>query len=216
VLDALKFFSSRRVPLVLQTEAAECGLASLAMVASHFGLRIDLPTLRDRFSLSAKGATLADLVRIAGLMQLNARPLRAELEHLPHLQVPCVLHWDLNHFVVLTGVRGNVVTLHDPARGVRLLPMGEVSKHFTGVVMELVPAADFRPKTEKQHINLQQLLGRVSGLRRSLSQIFVLALALEGFMLLAPFFLQWVVDSVLVSADPTSWSPLASVSACLC
>jgi len=202
MLDDLKFgFSSRRVPLVLQTEAAECGLASLAMVASHFGLRIDLPTLRDRFSLSAKGATLADLVRIAGLLHLNARPLRAELEHLPHLQVPCILHWDLNHFVVLAGVRGNTVTLHDPARGVRRLPMAEVSKHFTGVVMELVPAADFRPKTEKQHITLRQLMGHVSGLRRSLVQIFVLALALEGFMLLAPFFLQWVVDSVLVSAD---------------
>ncbi|KQV99545.1 peptidase domain-containing ABC transporter [Rhizobacter sp. Root1221] len=202
MLDALKFgFASRRVPLVLQTEAAECGLASLAMVASHFGLRIDLPTLRDRFSLSAKGATLADLVRIAGLLQLNARPLRAELEHLPQLQVPCILHWDLNHFVVLTEVRRNVATIHDPARGVRRLPMSEVSKHFTGVVMELVPAADFRPKTEKQHISLQQLLGRVTGLRRSLAQIFVLALALEGFMLLAPFFLQWVVDSVLVSAD---------------
>lgn len=202
MLDALKFgFSSRRVPLVLQTEAAECGLASLAMVASHFGLRIDLPTLRDRFSLSAKGATLADLVRIAGLLQLNARPLRAELEHLPQLQTPCILHWDLNHFVVLTAVRRNIATIHDPARGVRRLPMSEVSKHFTGVVMELVPAADFRPKTEKQHISLQQLLGRVTGLRRSLAQIFVLALALEGFMLLAPFFLQWVVDSVLVSAD---------------
>lgn len=202
MLDSLKFgFSRRRVPLVLQTEAAECGLASLAMVAWHFGLRIDLPTLRERFSLSAKGATLADLVRIAGLLELNARPLRAELEHLPMLQMPCVLHWDLNHFVVLTEVKGQVAVIHDPARGVRRMPLAEVSKHFTGVAMELVPAADFRPRTERQHISLQQLLGRVTGLRRSLAQIFVLALALEGFMLLAPFFLQWVVDSVLVSAD---------------
>jgi ATP-binding cassette subfamily B protein RaxB len=202
MLDSLKFgFTRRRVPLVLQTEAAECGLASLAMVAWHFGLRIDLPTLRERFSLSAKGATLADLVRIAGLLELNARPLRAELEHLSMLQLPCVLHWDLNHFVVLTEVRGQVAVIHDPARGVRRMPLSEVSKHFTGVAMELVPAADFRPRTERQHISLQQLLGRVTGLRRSLAQIFALALALEGFMLLAPFFLQWVVDSVLVSAD---------------
>lgn len=200
--DSLKFgFARRRVPLVLQTEAAECGLASLAMVAWHFGLRIDLPTLRERFSLSAKGATLADLVRIAGLLELNARPLRAELDHLSMLQLPCVLHWDLNHFVVLTEVRGQVAVIHDPARGVRRMPLSEVSKHFTGVAMELVPAADFRPRTERQHISLQQLLGRVTGLRRSLAQIFALALALEGFMLLAPFFLQWVVDSVLVSAD---------------
>jgi len=202
MLDSLKFgFATRRVPLVLQTEAAECGLASLSMCASAHGLRIDLPTLRERFSLSAKGASLADLVRIAGLLQLNARPLRAELDHLPQLQTPCILHWDLNHFVVLVEVRRNVAVIHDPARGVRRLPMSEVSKHFTGIAMELVPAADFRPKVEKQHISLEQLLGRVTGLKRSLIQIFVLALALEGFMLLAPFFLQWVVDSVLVSAD---------------
>lgn len=202
MLESLKFGAGkRRVPLVLQTEGAECGLACLAMVATHLGLRTDLPTLRRRFSLSLKGATLADLVRMSGQMQLNARPLRAEMEHLPQLQLPCVLHWDLNHFVVLTELRRNVAVIHDPARGVRRLSMAEVSKHFTGIALEVSPAADFKPKTERQSVTLRQLLGRVTGLRRSLGQIFVLALALEGFMLLAPFFMQWVVDSVLLSAD---------------
>jgi len=79
--------------------------------------------------------------------------------------------------------------------------MDEVSRHFTGIVLELAPAADFEPRTERQSVTLRQLLGRVSGLRRSLAQIFGLALALEFFMLLSPFFMQWVVDSVLVSAD---------------
>ena len=105
LLDRLRFgFAGARLPMLLQTEAAECGLACLAMVAGHHGLRTDLPTLRQRFSLSLKGATLADLVRMAGALQLNARALRAEMEHLPQLQLPCVLHWDLNHFVVLKSV----------------------------------------------------------------------------------------------------------------
>ena len=69
-----------RVPVVLQAEAAECGLACLAMVAGAHGLDTDLPTLRQRFSLSLKGVTLADLVRMADALQLNARALRAEPE----------------------------------------------------------------------------------------------------------------------------------------
>ena len=190
-----------RVPMLLQTEEAECGLACLAMVATHHGLKTDLPTLRKRFSLSLKGATMMDLTRMAGQLQLMPRALRAELEHLPQLQLPCVLHWDLNHFVVLVALRGGKAVLHDPARGIRRLSMAEVSKHFTGVVLELAPTPEFQPRVERQSVTVRQLLGRVSGLKRSLFQILALALALEVFMLLSPFFMQWVVDSVLVSAD---------------
>ena len=202
IFSSLKLdFGRHRVPLILQTEAAECGLASLAMVAAFHGLHTDMPTLRQRFSLSLKGATMVDLTRIAGQMHLNPRALRAELEHLPQLQLPCVLHWDLNHFVVLTDIRHGKAVIHDPSRGVRQLAMDEVSKHFTGVVLELTPAAEFEPKVERQSVTLKQLLGRVSGLKRSLLQVFALALALEVFMLLSPFLMQWTVDSVLVAAD---------------
>ena len=201
-LSALRLgWGKSRVPMLLQTEEAECGLACLAMVATHHGLKTDLPTLRKRFSLSLKGATMVDLTRIAGQLQLTPRALRAELEHLPQLQLPCVLHWDLNHFVVLVALRGGKAVLHDPARGIRRLSMAEVSKHFTGVVLELTPTPEFRPRVERQSVTVRQLLGGVSGLKRSLFQIMVLALALELFMLLSPFFMQWVVDSVLVSAD---------------
>jgi ATP-binding cassette, subfamily B, bacterial CvaB/MchF/RaxB len=197
----LSLFGGRRMPVVLQTEAAECGLACLAMVAAHHGMRSDLPTLRQRFSLSLKGATLADLVGMAGRMQLAARALRAEMEHLPDLAMPCVLHWDLNHFVVLKSVRRGIATIHDPARGVRRLRLAEVSRHFTGVALELAPRADFEPETRTREITLRRLLGRVTGLKRSLLQIFTLAIGLEAFTLLAPFYLQWVVDNVLVSGD---------------
>ena len=201
-LDGLRLgLGGRRLPMMLQTEAAECGLACIAMVAAHHGLRSDLPTLRQRFPMSLKGATMADLVRLAGHLQLNSRALRAEMSHLPDLVLPCILHWDLNHFVVLKEVSRGVAVIHDPARGVRRLSMAEVSKHFTGVVLELTPQAEFRPHTEQQTVSLRQLLGRVTGLRRSLLQIFTLALTLEAFLLLSPFFLQWVVDSVLVSLD---------------
>jgi ATP-binding cassette subfamily B protein RaxB len=191
----------KRVPLILQTEAAECGLACLAMIAGWYGLRTDLPTLRQRFSLSLKGCSAADLLRMAEGLRLDARALRAELEHLPQLQLPCVLHWDLNHFVVLTELGARHAVIHDPAHGLRRMTVAELSSHFSGVALELSPAAGFARREERQRVTLTQLLGRVSGFKRSLLQIFALALALEAFLLLSPFFLQWVVDGVLVSAD---------------
>jgi ATP-binding cassette subfamily B protein RaxB len=201
LLDALRFGGRRRLPMLLQTEGAECGLACLAMIAAYHGLESDLATLRRRFSVSMKGVTMADLVRVAGQLRLNPRAVRAEMEHLGQLGTPCVLHWDLNHFVVLKEIKNGRAVIHDPARGIRRLSLAEVSRHFTGVVLEVTPQADFRPGVERQSVGLGQLLGRVSGLKRSLAQIFLLALALEAFMLLSPFYLQWVVDGVLVSAD---------------
>jgi ATP-binding cassette subfamily B protein RaxB len=190
-----------RVPMILQTEAAECGLACLAMVAAALGHKSDLPTLRQRFSLSLKGVNLLDLVRMAESLKLHARAVRAEIEDLAQLMHPCILHWDMNHFVVLASVRRGVATIHDPAHGVRRMKLDQVSKHFTGVVLELQPAADFVPRVERQHVSPRQLLGHIVGLKRSLAQIFALALALEVFVLLTPFLMQWVVDDVLVSGD---------------
>jgi ATP-binding cassette subfamily B protein RaxB len=190
-----------RVPLILQTEAAECGLACLAMVAGAHGLDTDLPTLRQRFSLSLKGATLVDLVRMADALKLQSRAVRAELEELPQLPTPCILHWDMNHFVVLVRQRGQQAVIHDPACGVRRMGLEELSRHFTGVALELQPAPDFVAATERRHVSVRQLMGPVSGLWRSLGQILLLALVLEAFVLLSPFFMQWVVDGVLVSGD---------------
>jgi ATP-binding cassette subfamily B protein RaxB len=187
--------------VVLQTEAAECALACLVMVAAHHGLRTDVASLRQRFPLSLKGATMLDLLRIATQLGFAPRPLRAELHHLVGLQTPCILHWDLNHFVVYTGMRRGRAVIHDPSRGLRVIGLDELSRHFTGVVLELSPGAGFTPREERQQPSLRQMLGHISGLKRSLGQIFILALVLELFMLLAPFFLQWVVDGVLVSAD---------------
>jgi ATP-binding cassette subfamily B protein RaxB len=201
--DALRLspFGRARVPLLLQSEAAECALACLAMVVGAHGHRTDLATLRQRFSLSLKGATMADLVRMAGELRFNPRALRVEPQQLEQLTLPCVLHWDLNHFVVLTEVKGQTFTLHDPARGLRRLKLAELSEHFTGVALELTPGADFAPKVERQAVRLSQLVGPVRGLKRSIGQIVLLALALEAFVLGSPFLLQWVVDDVVVSND---------------
>jgi ATP-binding cassette, subfamily B, bacterial CvaB/MchF/RaxB len=196
----LNLFGTKLRP-ILQTEAAECGVACLAMVATHFGLRTDLAALRARFSVSMKGATLAQLMGYAAALELSARPLRLELEELPQLAVPCVLHWDMNHFVVLTKASTKSITILDPAMGERTLPISEVSGHFTGVALELSPTPAFVKRDERQKIKLWPLMGSVMGLKRSLAVVMVLAIALQVFTVISPLFMQWIVDGVLVSAD---------------
>lgn len=185
---------------IIQSEAAECGLASLAMVADSYGMHVGLPEMRRRFPLSLKGAKLNHLIHIAQQLGFSTRPLRLNMEHLRQLKMPCVLHWDLNHFVVLTKVSKKVTVL-DPAIGERRLSLSEVSDHFTGVALELTPTAEFKPQKAAPALSGRQLTGPVHGLWRALTQILLLSVALQVFLVLAPFFMQWVVDQVLVSAD---------------
>ena len=191
---------------VLQSESSECGMACLTMIANHFGYHADLSELRRRFPISMKGATLNQLIRHAAALQLSSRPLRLELDELSMLQLPCILHWDLNHFVVLheikTNFRGLVtLTVLDPAIGVRKITLQESSKHFTGVALELTPTASFEQKTAPPTISLKILTGKVIGLRRALLQIFFLAIALEVFALVSPLFNQFIIDDVIISGD---------------
>ncbi|GLQ89755.1 colicin V biosynthesis protein [Dyella flagellata] len=200
-ISRLRFGWGRHMPIILQTEATECGLASLAMVASYYGYETDLAHLRSRFSISLKGAKLARLIEIASSLGLQARPVRLELEELDRLQVPCILHWNLNHFVVLKRVTAKKVVLVDPVIGERTLSIGEVSEHFTGVALELTPSATFKRVSAAPPFSFKDLTGRIVGLKGALSQIFGLALVLELFALLSPQFTQFILDQVLADGD---------------
>jgi ATP-binding cassette subfamily B protein RaxB len=201
ILADLQFGARRKLPVFLQTEAAECGLASLGMIACFHGHRIDLAGLRRRFTVSLKGATLAYLMQAAGRLHLAPRPLRLELEELEKLRTPCILHWDMNHFVVLKSASSRGAIVHDPAFGIRSLTLAEISKHFTGIALELSPTAEFTVVDDRRRVKLRDLLGPVVGLRRSLSQVFILALALQAIAIVSPFYMQWAVDGAVVSAD---------------
>ncbi|WP_045758536.1 peptidase domain-containing ABC transporter [Xanthomonas albilineans] len=186
---------------IVQAEASECGLASLAMVASAHGMQLGLPELRRQFHLSLKGIKLNQLIEIAQTLGFSTRPLRLEMEQLDQLALPCILHWDLSHFVVLAKVGKIKATILDPAIGERRLSLNEVSQHFTGVALELTPTADFKQHSAAPSISARQLTGPIRGLWNALSQIALLSMALQVFVILAPFYTQWVVDQVLVSAD---------------
>ncbi len=171
------------------------------MVAKSHGMCIGLQEIRRRFPLSLKGAKLSHLIHIAQQLGFSTRPLRLDMEHLGQLKLPCILHWDLNHFVVLAKVGKSKATILDPAIGERKLSLDEVSKHFTGVALELTPTAEFKPQKTAPSISARQLTGPIRGLWSALAQILLLSFALQVFVVLAPFYMQWVVDQVLVSAD---------------
>lgn len=193
--------ASQKLPITLQTEAAECGLACLVMVLSYYGHDIDLPSLRTRLSVSLKGMNLAQLIEAAEGFSLTTRPLSLELDEIPNLQTPCLLHWDMNHFVVLKRVTTKFMEIHDPAKGLVRVSFKEASSRFTGVALELTPTSDFEIKNEKQRVRLRELFGQVLGLNGQLIQIFLISMGIELCGLLSPLYVQWVVDHALVSGD---------------
>jgi ATP-binding cassette, subfamily B, bacterial CvaB/MchF/RaxB len=197
----LAFWNKRQLPILLQTEGAECGLACIAMVASYWGHRIDIPSMRNRFSVSMKGVSLKGLMTMASGLSLQTRPLKLDLQHVPELKLPCILHWDMNHFVVLRSVSAKYIVLHDPAVGKRHLTMDDFAKHFTGIALEIMPTERFKAKEERQQFSMLSLMGRVVGLRRSLFQLLALGMALQVCALIAPFYMQWIVDEALLASD---------------
>lgn len=200
-LSLLRFSGGSRLPVILQTEVAECGLACLAMVATYHGHAIDINTLRRKYPISLRGTTLQNLMQTADKMSFASRPLRLELEEMDQLQLPTILHWDLNHFVVLKKVTKKYIIIHDPAQGLRKMTLQEASKHFTGVALELTPTPNFQPKKEVRKLPFWSFWQRIVGLKRAMIQVFIMSLALQIFSLISPLYMQLVVDEVLLSHD---------------
>jgi ATP-binding cassette subfamily B protein RaxB len=192
---------SRHQPPVLQSEAAECGLASIVMVARHYGHRINLAGLRQRYPPSVRGSTLEQLMAISSDLELAPRAVRLELDELDKLQKPAILHWDMNHFVVLERVSGGIATIVDPAKGRRRVSVAKMGTHFTGVALELTPTAAFKPVEAKITTRLSDLWSRFTNFRGPFTQILLLSLVIQLLTLLTPFFIQLVVDEAVGQGD---------------
>lgn len=201
LVERLHFSVRRRVPLVLQTEATECGLACLAMIAGYHQLPVDLFSLRQRFSVSSRGATLRTVMDVGTAIHLKSRALSLDIDDLAALKTPCILHWDLNHFVVLVAVKRGRLIIHDPASGRRVLGIREVSPHFTGVALELWPEGDFTPGKVKNRLPLRSMMSSINGLFPTLTRLFCLSLLIESVNLLLPVGMQLVMDHVIPAQD---------------
>jgi ATP-binding cassette subfamily B protein RaxB len=197
----LRFSGMRRLPVIRQAAVTECGLACIAMIASFCGVGHDLVSLRRRFGVSLKGATLQTLMRVCEALGLMVRAVRCEIGELRRLRTPCVLHWGLDHFVVLKKVARRHVTLHDPARGRVRVSWAEADRKFSGVALEIAPAPEFRRTRRLRRLRLRDLLEFDRGFKGSFAAVALFALVSEALLLVSPLYLQTVIDQVLLRGD---------------
>ncbi len=189
-------------PVILQTESAECGLAALLMVFNHYGLTMDLIHLRNQHAISSHGLNLVSINQIARHYQFDTHPVSIEMAEISQLRLPCILHWDLTHFVVLIKVTKNRYVIHDPALGRVVLSANKFSEHFTGIALQLWPGTRFKKdEVPVEKIKMRQLFGSITGLKAALIKVFCLSLLVELFTLLMPIGNQLIMDHVIPAQD---------------
>lgn len=197
----MSIFPKRRIRLIRQAEAAECGLAALAMIANWWGHDVDLGALRRRFGVTSRGIGLRSLMQTADSMGLTPRPLKVTVEALASIQLPAIMHWDMNHFVVVEKVSKGRAFIVDPEQDGRWHDEASISRHFTGVVLELRPSSNFQPRHEKRRLKLFQLWDGAVGMKRSIGQAALLSLVMQAHVLASPYLLQLAVDQALPALD---------------
>lgn len=186
---------------IRQAEAAECGLACVAICSTLLGQYLSLAELRRRFPISPRGLRLSQVMEIAGACSLSARAVRCELDELRDLTVPAILHWKLNHFVVLEKVTRQGATIIDPASGRRACSLAELSRDFTGVALEIRRSPSFRRKKQPSPLNLLSLVRFTSPVRSSLLQILFISLILQIYVLASPLYMQTAIDQAALKGD---------------
>ena len=195
----LKLKPAPKLRLVRQTEAAECALACVAMVAGYYGYETDLNTLRQRFALSLKGATLKNLISMANAIHLGSRPVRCDLEDLQKLRLPAVLHWGMNHFVVLSKVRRGKLFIFDPSGGSLWVDAANASKNYTGIAVEMAPSEGFTPQKGGGKLTISSLLVFSAEVKKALVQALLISVVVECFAIITPFYMQILIDQVVIS-----------------
>lgn len=210
-------FSGQRLPMILQREASECGLACLTMIANFHGKLFSLKTLRELTGLSARGASVKDLVSAGQHLQLRGRALKLDLQDLRQLSLPAILHWDMDHFVILKRAGRRSVVVHDPAVGVKRYRSAELHSHFTGIAIEFSPQLDFRksPAAKTDSLTFRQLFAIGQGLGPVLVTVFMLSVLIQILALLAPLYVQLVIDQGIIKGDMALISMLAMMFAVL-
>ena len=197
----VRFFTRKSVPLFLQMESSECGLACLAMVAANFGQNLRLDDLRAKFDVSMRGTSLHDLATMADEIGLNARCVELTADELGELRLPAVLHWSGNHWVVLKKISSKGLLLNDPSQGERWAGWQETKSQFSGFAADFVPRAKLERIPPQPRLQFMALLQSFPGLGSAVLQLMCMSILLEIIALLTPYYTQMVMDHVLVNGD---------------
>jgi NHLM bacteriocin system ABC transporter peptidase/ATP-binding protein len=204
--------SPGRVPVVLQMEEAECGAASLAMVLGAYGRFVPLEKLRTDCGVSRDGANAAALLRAARSYGLEAHGYRKTAQELSGLSLPAIAFWHGNHFLVVTRIQGDKVSVADPAIGRRKMSMSEFADAYSGIVLTLEPTGDFE-RGGRRSTFARSLWRILDGSRAGLVAAVIAGVALAVPTILVAVFSQLFIDEVLLPDEPGSVWPLLGAMA---
>lgn len=197
----LRFKYKRQLSMIFQSERSECGHACLAMIGNYWGHQLDLLAMRARRSTSIRGMTLLDLNELAENLGFVTRSLQVPIEEIMYIKCPAILHWNMNHFVVLKRVKKNRIVIHDPALGIRHCSLEEVSKSFTGIVLELEKSDAFQAIHEQKKMTLMGLVKNIQGVNSFWVTLILISLSIEILSLMHPLFMQYVTDHVIACRE---------------
>ena len=185
----------------LQAGMAECGLASLAMVANHYDAKVDLGAMRRKFSSFQSGMTLMQLSEAAQQLGFRCRALRLSKAQLSQLTLPCIIHWGFNHFVVLEKVGRQGIDIIDPAVGRRRCDWLEVGEQFTGVALECSADTSVRLTLPAGSGSLRKWIKVGASFNRAMLWLVGLSIAAQLLMLTAPYYIQLLIDRGIMLGD---------------
>ena len=191
----------KRVPVIMQMEAAECGAASLAMVLAYYGRWVPLEKMRVDCGISRDGSSALNLIKAARLHGMDARGGRVDLDALKEMPLPCILHWGYNHFVVLTGCKGGRFRLNDPACGRVNLSREEVEHYYTGVAMVFEPGENFVKEGHPASV-ASFVRRRLANAKEALFFTMLTGLLLTVSTIALPIFSQIFIDDILSGQKP--------------
>ena len=195
-----------KTPTIYQMEATECGAASLAMILGYFGCFIPLERMRIETGVSRDGCNAKNIMRAGRKFGLEVHGYRKNLDALFEMPVPCIIHWNFNHFVVWEGRKGNYCYINDPAMGRRKLTVQDIDDCFTGVVLtfQIAEGGNFQ-KSKKKNTMLRFVGERLEGQKSALLALMVIGLLLVVPGLVIPVFSEVFIDDILLGGNE-SWT----------
>ena len=197
-----------KTPTVYQMESTECGAASLSMILGYYGKFLPLEQLRIETGVSRDGCNMKNIMRAGRKFGFEVHGYRKELDGLFEMPVPCIIHWNFNHFVVWEGRKGKYCYINDPGAGRRKLTVQDIDDSFTGVVMTFEPTEEFT-KTKNTDTLLSFLLERLKGQKNAIAALIVLGLFLVVPGIVVPAFSKIFIDDILIGGNDTWMSKLA-------
>lgn len=202
-----------KTPVVFQNEACECGAAALTCVLYYFGRYTPLEKVREDIGISRDGCSAGSIFRAAKSYNLSCHGYRKETEDLKTIKTPCILHWNLNHFVVFEGFKGKFAYINDPALGKRKLSFKELDNSFTGIVLTFSPEAEFK-KSKKPHTFFNFAKEQLNTNSKTVAKLFIINAYLVFTGLTLPMLSRVFIDDVLVSKsyDVFSWVAFIIIS----